>query len=478
MVISSGHLAQKWLWSAINQFGSKALSMIGAVILVRFLEPEDFGIYALVSVPLIIGQHIIDGGLSQKILQKKKAEEIDYSTFFWTNLGASLCLLLILVAFGALIKGEYQSEAFYPVLVVSSFILLIYNLGKSCDLRLIRMSKFRELTNVGLTSTLLSILVGIPAAISGFGVWALVLQQGVNAIVNTLMLYSYTGWKAGGKFDANVMRGLYAEGAPLCVAQVFRSFANQLSTLMIGKSFTLAEVGFVNRGRLIPNHIMTATTVFMSRVNFSALSRVQSNREERERLFLEMVSKGVASAVLFTLPLIFYAETFVLKLLGERWLESAPYFRLGAWFIVVQVIWILIQDLLKSQALVQTVSVCSLVTSCFQVSGVLAGVPFGLWWIIAGDLVGRSIGCVMLFVCARNRGLLNIRTFWISGRRAFILSIPPALIYVMGFQLGNHCPNVFCIITTSYCGIMILSLQGFLPIIMKKLRNLSGLGHQ
>ena len=73
------------IWSAIQRFGSLAIGFISNIVLARLLCPEDFGAMAMVMVFVGIADTIVDGGLGNALIQKKDADDLDFSSVFWFN---------------------------------------------------------------------------------------------------------------------------------------------------------------------------------------------------------------------------------------------------------------------------------------------------------------------------------------------------------------------------------------------------------
>jgi O-antigen/teichoic acid export membrane protein len=455
--------SRSWFWSALQQFGGKGIAMVSAIILARLLAPEDFGIFALVSIPLVICQQIIDGGIAQRLLQQKEIEERHLSTLFWANFGITILMIGLILGLSGIYGELIGEESIRPLLCASTLTLLIFNLAKVCEVRLTRAANFKTMTKISLLSNMGGLLVAVVCAFQGLGVWTLVVQQLTSTILNTAILQHTTQWRLGGKFEKGIVVDLYRFGLPLCLAQVYRAVASNLSSFLIGQRFSVSQLGFVTRGRLIPNHFMTASATFMSRVNLPALARVQDDGAGREKLFGDMLNRGVATGILLSIPMLFFPAVFVEILLGEKWLPGSVFFSLGAVFITTQIFWILLQDLLKSCAAVKTVSSCSLITSCLQLVGVIGLLPFGVVWVIVGDLLGRVAGCILITTLVLRRKLVKPGVFGHCFLQVLKVVSLPLLLATVGTMLPVPELGV-CLVVTLVAAILIMKVQGFLAI--------------
>ena len=88
------------IWRFGERLGAKLISVIVSIVLARILLPEDYGTIALVTVIITILQVFVDSGLGNSLIQKKNADDVDFSTVFYTNLFIGI-LLYILLFFSA-----------------------------------------------------------------------------------------------------------------------------------------------------------------------------------------------------------------------------------------------------------------------------------------------------------------------------------------------------------------------------------------
>ena len=84
------------MWSAVGKVGTLSINFISNLILARLLMPEDFGSIAMLTIFLAVSNIFIQGGLGASLIQKKKANEIDYSTVFYWNLVVAIIFYFIL----------------------------------------------------------------------------------------------------------------------------------------------------------------------------------------------------------------------------------------------------------------------------------------------------------------------------------------------------------------------------------------------
>ncbi len=87
------------IWRFAERCGAQVVSFIVSIVLARILAPEAYGTIALIMVFTNILQVFVDSGLGNALIQKKKkdADDLDFSTVFFSNI--TMCLFLYVGVF-------------------------------------------------------------------------------------------------------------------------------------------------------------------------------------------------------------------------------------------------------------------------------------------------------------------------------------------------------------------------------------------
>ena len=74
------------IWRFLERTGAQLVALIVSIVLARILTPEDYGTIALLLVFINILNVFVDSGLGTALVQKKDADNVDFSTVFFTNI--------------------------------------------------------------------------------------------------------------------------------------------------------------------------------------------------------------------------------------------------------------------------------------------------------------------------------------------------------------------------------------------------------
>lgn len=90
----AGVITTNFIWRFLERCGAQSVTFIVSILLARLLDPTVYGTVALVTVFTTILQVFVDSGLGNALIQKKDADDVDFSTVFFNKclfLHCSLC---------------------------------------------------------------------------------------------------------------------------------------------------------------------------------------------------------------------------------------------------------------------------------------------------------------------------------------------------------------------------------------------------
>lgn len=81
--MKSNVIVSNFIWRFAERSGAQTVSLVVSIVLARLLAPEVFGMLALVMVFTNLLQVFVDSGLATALVQKKDADELDFSSVFF-----------------------------------------------------------------------------------------------------------------------------------------------------------------------------------------------------------------------------------------------------------------------------------------------------------------------------------------------------------------------------------------------------------
>ena len=318
------------IWRFGERISAQVVTFIVSVVLARLLPTEAYGLITLVTIFITFANCIVVNGFGSSLIQKKDADNIDFSTVLYFQLGASLILYGILFITSPLIASFFGEgyELLSPVLRVLGLripLTAINNVQHSYVGRKMIFRKFFFATIIG---TIVSAFVGIFMAYKGMGVWALVGQYLTNTFMDTIILAFTIKWKPVLKFSWKRLGVLFSYGWKILVASLVDELYKELRTVVIGKLYTKNDLAFFDKGKQIPNIIVTNINTTISNVLFPAISKAQSNINDVKN----MTRRSIKTSAFIMCPMMFglavIAEPLISLLLTDKWLPCVKYLQI------------------------------------------------------------------------------------------------------------------------------------------------------
>lgn len=221
---SKGKVISSLFWKFAERIGAQGVNLIVSIILARILAPEEYGLVALVTIFITISNVFIENGFGTALIQKKDADDLDFSSVFYSNIVISIVLYIIIFFASPIIAHFYNNEQLILVLRVLAIVVLVSGLKSVQNAYVSRNMIFKKIFICTSIGTFSSAIIGIWMAYKGYGVWALVTQQLTNNIVGTIMLWITVKWRPILKFSFTRLKQLFSFGWKMLCSRINRCY--------------------------------------------------------------------------------------------------------------------------------------------------------------------------------------------------------------------------------------------------------------
>lgn len=315
-------------WRFAERCGAQGVAFVVQIVLARLLEPDVYGTIALVTVFITILQVFVDSGLGNALIQKKNADDIDFSTVFYFNM-VICCILYVMMFFAApVIAGFYDDSQLVSVIRVLSLTLIISGVKNVQQAYVSRTMQFKRFFYATLGGTIGAAIIGIIMAYKGFGVWALVAQQIFNTAVDTIILWITVKWRPKLIFSFHRLKGLFSYGWKLLVSALIDTVYTNIRQLIIGKLYSSSDLAQYNRGRQFPYLFVTNVN---SSIDSVLLPTMSAEQDDKNRI-KDMTRRAIKISTYVMAPLMmglaFVGKPLVSLLLTDKWLPCVFYMRI------------------------------------------------------------------------------------------------------------------------------------------------------
>lgn len=314
-----------FFWQLSQKVLCQVVSFGISVVLARLLLPSDYGVIAICSMFLVLTGIFIGGGLGTALVQKKNADDIDFCTVFYSGLVLSIVVYLAVFFAAPYIAIFFKNEQITAVIRVLALAMPIGTLSGVQNAFVSKQMIFKKFFYSSLIGTIASGAVGLGIALTGFGVWALVGQNLVSTITNTLVLFCIIDWHPKLIFSYERFKQLFSFGWKMAVVNILTTFFYQLKGYVIGYKYSAAQLAYYNRGEGLPGILYNNINGTISDVLFPALSQLQDDKEALKRA----LSRAMRISSFFLIPALFglaaISDKLVIIIFSEKWAPSIPF---------------------------------------------------------------------------------------------------------------------------------------------------------
>lgn len=397
------------IWKFAERIGAQGVGLIISIALARLLSPDAYGTIALIQIFVSILSIFVTSGFGTALMQKKDADNIDYSSVFFFQIGLSVFLYILLFISAPLISNFYEDTSLIKILRVLGLSLVIGGINNIQRAYVSKTLQFKRFFYSTLVGTIVSGIVGVYLAYIGFGVWALVAQQLINPIMDTVILWFTVKWRPSFVFSITRLKRLYSFGWKLLASSLIDVIYNNLYGLLIGKIYDSASLGLYDKGRQFPNLIVSNINGPIQSVLLPTLASEQNNKT----LFKSMVRRSIATSSFIIFPMLIgmaaISKPIIIILLTEKWSACIP---------VMQIMCISMALLPIHTANLQAINALGrsdiflkleIIKKFVGITVVILSIPFGLYGMVWGSVISSVFS--MFINAYPNKKLLDYSIF-------------------------------------------------------------------
>lgn len=313
-----------FLWGGAGSFMKLALQIGAQIVLARLLGPEQYGLFAIGVIVISFSGFLSDIGLAYGLIQRKEINDSHIRfVFTWQLiLGAAVTAAVALLA-GPLANFFQEPRARDIILALAPLCFVQATTAVSLNL-LKRSMDFKTISLAGMYSYFLGyVCVGIPMAMNGHQVWALITAWAVQIVLNLVFLYArsrHVLWPLLNHADSHDMTRF---GLTVLVTNLANWFIGNIDRVVAGRLLSSAALGFYTTPYNLMNTPTATLMGVIQPVMYSACSRVQGEQARIRAAYLALLGAITLFAMPVFVAIAVVSDTFILGLYGRAWADAA-----------------------------------------------------------------------------------------------------------------------------------------------------------
>ena len=301
-----------------------------SMILARLLTHEDFGLQGMVLVVTGFLTLFSDIGLSMATIQRDVVTHEQISTLFWINVAVGTGLALLVAALAPALVAFYHEPRLFWMTIALATTFLVGSFGAQHSALLMRSMRFATRAKIEIASLVVSLIVGVTMALMGC---ALLVAGGDDRQRGSCRHRRFVDRRAMDSRPAppRLRTAVHVPFRRGCDAEQSRGVIGyNAEKFLLGRVSGADVLGVYGRGYSLVNLPTTQLHAAMFNVAFPALSRLQADPPRLRNAFLKAYSMVLSMTIPATLACVIFAEEAIRIVLGPKWLEVIPIFRLLA----------------------------------------------------------------------------------------------------------------------------------------------------
>ena len=387
-------MLKKFFWIFLEKGSVSLIQFITLIIMGRLLGPNDYGVYAAMLIFISLSEMLVDSGFGGALVYKRNVEQEDINTLFYTNALFSVVLYFIIYFSAPVIEQFYNIDSFALYLRVLALTIIIYSFSIVQIAMINRNLDFKKSSVINLLSCVISSLVAIVLAYYGWGVWALVMQSIINAALLSLLFWCSTQIRLSLSYSISSFRYFFKFGFNIVLSNILNTIVSNLSSSIIPKISTVSAAGnYYQSVRLsnVPSGILSSV---IDKGVFPILSRERTNHEIVIKA--RSLNKYFITFLIPIFPLLSICSEEVIGLvLGEKWMEAVPYFKVLIWIGISLLLQGLYRNLVKSSGATKYILLVEIFKSILTLSVLLVAMFYGVMSLVYGVVVSTYLGALI-----------------------------------------------------------------------------------
>lgn len=316
------------IWNGLDKVGFQVIALVVGIITTRILTPTDFGYIAALAVFTTLSNILVESGFTTALVRRTNNSTAEYSAAFIFNILISAVFYAILFISAPWIADYFNIPELQTLSRVIFITIILNAFGIIPNIILTKALKFREIAIADLIGMLVSGVITIYMAISGYGYWAIAAQQITIAAIKTLLLYILSKWTPSRKMDFTVIKEIFTFSSVLIISSVISNGVKYLYNFYIGPRYSTRQLGYYGQAYKFHQIPPTVISTTLSGVSYPVYSQL-NDQPDRQKLYIQKMLK-LTAFITFPVMLGLYAiaPNFITVVITDKWMPMLPYFKI------------------------------------------------------------------------------------------------------------------------------------------------------
>lgn len=415
-------------WLVINQVVTQTIRILVSILLTRILLPYDFGIVAKTfSVTGIVELVFVQGAIGT-IIQDKNITKNQIHTLFIIAFLGSIIISIIMYFLSYPIAYFYEDNKIIWTTKIATISILFSGLSLVPSALIRKELNFRYVSIASIIALLISSVVALYMANTGYAYKAIIFQFVINSVINSVLLLAFS--KIGYQFNFK-----YKEVIPhirfslhMTGTNILNYMVRNTDDISLGKFQSTTALGLYARAYFLMLTPINIVNQILNQLLFPVYSIIQDDQKKISKIFI----KSHEIIILLTYPIItlffFNADLIIKKILGVQWVNSVGLFRIFIPLLLIQLFTSSVTNIFMTYKKTEFLLKYSLLTKPILIVAIIISAWFGPFQVALSIVIlSGTFGIILYKKCIE-----IIKVSFISD----ILKKNLVFLFIWGLQIG------------------------------------------
>lgn len=396
-------------WSAVLRIATQAISWLVTIIVVRLLAPHDYGLNAMLEVPIEFLMLFSTLGVDMALIQKRRMTRDELAPVFGALLLVNGLFFVAIFVGADLVADYYHEPQLTALLRTASVIFLLSPFRTIPNALLDRDLEFKLRAQVDMVAMVLASLLCLALAVRGAGVWALVAALVANFVLRSLILAWRKPWLVLPSFAFGRIKELVYYGGIMTLGGAVLVISGKAVNLIAGPALGAQSLGLYAVAvefALLP---MSKIMPIVQQTMYPAYARLHDHPEMAHKY----LTKSLELSALIMFPMFIgmacVSQHFVAVVFGEKWLPMALPLALLAAFTPLKMVTQVCFPALNALGYARAVLAINMVMLLLLVSGAYLAIGAGLMAVVIVWLVATPFSTAIALLLVHRFVGVSIR---------------------------------------------------------------------
>lgn len=407
-------------WLILDNASAALFAFAFFVVTARLLPAAEFGAAALALSIAQIATPMIESLFHDALIQRDDLEERHIRTATAATLLWAVVLALLVAIAAPLAAALFDAPLLGASLPWFGIALLSSGLMAVPAALARRRMAFRLLAIRTVAARSIATAIGLAMAFSGFGIWAIVAQFTLSALLSALFLLATTAQPLRLGLERRALGELMRFAVPTMGSQLLLHANSRIVTLLVGGFMGPVAAGAWNVAMRFVEPLQTMAATTLGQFALPIYARQQGDRAELARAWAGGTRRAAFLLVPLFIGLGLCAEPVLDLFVGPRWTGVAPIMAIICLVMALIMARQLCEIIFTAIGTPRTNLAIQLQASLLSLGGVAIGASFGLlpaaigWSLRALPFASTSVWWM------RQRAGVGVAAQWHAVRGPFV----------------------------------------------------------